>query len=74
MLSYEKLKDSVTAQELILDSEKETLIMLLKQKFSKLPDDIVTAIKNTDKEKKIKGLLKKIFKITSLDQVKKELT
>lgn len=67
-------KESVTAQELILDNDKDILIMVLKQKFGKLPKGVVTDIRGIQDKKKIRFIVKSIFKLDSLEQVKNMLT
>ena len=77
MLSYEKLKDSVTVQEWFnegeisgeIKGEKRLLLKLLTKKFKTLPETIVEAIKSIEDTK----FIEKIFDFKTLDDLVKLL-
>lgn len=81
MLSYEKLKDSVTVQEWFnegeisgeIKGEKRLLLKLLTKKFKTLPETIVEAIKSIEDTKFIEKIGEKIFDFKTLDDLVKLL-
>jgi hypothetical protein len=71
ILWYYKVKEKKVAKKWICEAQKEILLKLLKEKFRKIPPELLIQIEETGDLKKVEKLLSRILKIKSLDDVKK---
>jgi hypothetical protein len=73
MLSYEKMKDSVTVQAWVSEGEKKLLLKMLNKKFKKVPKEIIEAINSIEESDAIEAIGEKIFEFKTLDDLRKLL-